>query len=219
MHLQCTLPHYAKALLSKKTGQTIYDIVSNSPSIIINGQETIKGRRKETSGLLSLFNKAYALLPQVLIIRPISCCFVSKMSKIFLSPMSSHLLGLCVSRPWTGMIHYPSTCYHSVKWSRNFPRINYRAFPAHLRLSMPLLPAWPGLNLDDWPPRLIRVLRLGFICFFTLKFMYVYFIIPKDFLWVGESEDTGQSLLRLSWERWGHFYHFSDYPELSQCVF
>ena len=51
-------------------------IVSISPSIIINGQETIKGRRKETSGLLSLFNKAYALLPQVLNIRPISGCFV-----------------------------------------------------------------------------------------------------------------------------------------------
>ena len=98
MHLQRTLPHYAKALLSKKTGRTIYHIVSISPSIVINGQETIKGRRKETSGLLSLFNKAYALLPQVLNIRPISCCFVSKMSKIFLSPMSSHMLGLCVSR-------------------------------------------------------------------------------------------------------------------------
>ena len=48
--------------------------------------------------------------------------------------------------------------------------------------------------------------------------MYVYFIIPKDSLWVGESEDTEQSLLRLSWERWGHFYHFSDNPEFSQRV-
>ena len=56
-------------------------------------------------------------------------------------------------------------------WSRNFPRINCRAFPAHLRLSMPLLPAWPGLNLYDWPPRLIWVLRLDFICFFTLEFI------------------------------------------------
>ena len=114
MHLQRTLPHYAKALLSKKTGRTIYHIVSISPSIVINGQETIKGRRKETSGLLSLFNKAYALLPQVLNIRPISCCFVSKMPNIFLSPMSSHMLGFCVSRPW--LARFVALLYVKTQW-------------------------------------------------------------------------------------------------------
>ena len=85
MHRHRTLPHYAKALLSKKTGRTIYDVVSNSPSIIINGQETLKGRRKETSGLLSLFNKAYALLPQVLNILYLVALF-QKIPIFFLVP-------------------------------------------------------------------------------------------------------------------------------------
>ena len=207
MHLQRTLPHYAKALLSKKTGRTIYHIVSISPSIVINGQETIKGRRKETSGLLSLFNKAYALLPQVLNIRPISCCFVSKMPNIFLSPMSSHMLGLCVSRPWTGMIHYPSTSYH-------FPWINCRAFPAHLRLSMPLLPAWPGLNLYDWPPRLIWVLRLDFICFFTLEFIRLL-NHPKGFPLSGRKRRHRTIFTEAQLREVGALFHFSYNPKLS----
>ena len=207
MHLQRTLPHYAKALLSKKTGRTIYHIVSISPSIVINGQETIKGRRKETSGLLSLFNKAYALLPQVLNICPISCCFVSKMSKIFLSPMSSHMLGLCVSRPW--LARFVALLYVTTQWCGQEIFQESIAEPSQPTSAYPCRSYQRGqvwiytTDPQDWSE------SWGLTSYVSsLWNSYVYLIIPKDSLWVGESEDTEQSLLRLSWERWGHFFIF-----------
>ena len=120
----------------------------------------------------------------------------------------------CVLAGLDWLDSYPSICFYSVMWSRNFPRINCRAFPAHLRLSMPLLPAWPGLNLYDWPPRLIWVLRLDFICFFTLEFIRLL-NHPKGFPLSGRKRRHRTIFTEAQLREVGALFHFSYNPKLS----